>query len=171
MNADWVRLWRLAQRVEAAGEHLIDIGLGVVDPAGPPRDGGYRTSPVNATMLARTGGDGVHFSLLPTGPVVMTVPMAFDAPNHVVGGDLVEFLALGCQVGYYRLDALAYSWGRPGIITTLRDARLAPGDDGAVLLGALIDEFGLRPWPDPGARLAELDARHLGDLRLADRDG
>ncbi|WP_426513410.1 Imm51 family immunity protein [Dactylosporangium sp. McL0621] len=93
-HADWVRLWQLEQRVELATEmSFIDIGLGLVDPASTPQDGGYRASPVNATMFdgtgTGTGTDGVHFSDLHAGsadntaaPVVMTVPMAFDSPNH-----------------------------------------------------------------------------------------
>jgi hypothetical protein len=77
----------------------------VVDPTEPLDDGGYRLSSVNATMFARTGGDGVHFSLLSSGAVVMTVPMAFEAPNHVIGADIREFLALVCRLRYSPGDA------------------------------------------------------------------
>jgi hypothetical protein len=175
-HADWMRLWRLVQRVEAAtGDHFVDIGLRLEDPSEPPQDGGYRTSPLNGVVFASTGGDGVHFSglttasgSLATGPVVMTAPMAFDSPNHVVGGDLIEFLALGCQTAYYNLDHLAYSWGRSAMTARLQNARLVPGTDGAHLLQALIDEFDLRPWPDVERRLDELDVACRGDIQLAD---
>ncbi|GAB3841432.1 hypothetical protein ACFPIJ_43885 [Dactylosporangium cerinum] len=173
-RADWVRLWHLVQRVEAAtGDGFVDIGLRLVDPAEPPQDGGYRTSPANAIMFAGTGGDGVHFSVLTpaagspaAAPVVMTAPMAFDSPNHIVAGDLMEFLALGCQTAYYNLDHLAYPWGRSAMMARLQTARLAPGTDGAHLLQPLIDEFDLRPWPDVERRLDELDAAYRGDIQL-----
>jgi hypothetical protein len=70
----------------------------------------YASTPVDSTTFGSTGGDGVHFSVLHTGrgngyaPVVMTVPMAFDAPNHIVGGILREFLGLGCRTGYRCLE-------------------------------------------------------------------
>lgn len=44
-------------------------------------------------------------------PVVMTVAMQADAPNHVLGASLREFLALDCRTGYYHLERLAYPWG------------------------------------------------------------
>jgi hypothetical protein len=166
VNADWVRLWHLVNKVEAAtGRYYIDeVGLSVVDPTEPPGDGGYRVSPVNATMFARTGGDGVHFSLLPSDAVVMTVPMAFEAPNHVVGADIREFLGLGCRLGYYSLDSLGYSWGRPRLIPQLHR-----GGGPAELLQPLIDEFGLTPWPDVERRLDELAATYAGTIALDKR--
>src|SRR5262245_8847283 len=89
-----------ARRARDRAMTSLDVGLGHLDPAWDLRDGGNRTSPVNATMFAGAGGDGVHFSVLNVAsgdsgaaPVVMTVPMAFDSPNHIVGGDLREFLA------------------------------------------------------------------------------
>jgi hypothetical protein len=174
-HADWVRLWRLVRHVEAStAENFLDVGLGLVDPTVTPRTGDYASSPVNATMFAGTGGDGVHFSVLhvasgnsATAPVVMTVPMAFGSPNHVVGGSLAEFLALGCHVGYFGLERLAYSWGRQGLIAQLQTVRLEPGTDGARLLRALIDEFDLRPWPDVELRLNELDATYRGNVLAA----
>lgn len=42
----------------------------------------------------------------------MTVPVQLDAPNHVVGVSLREFLALGCRTGYLHLEQLADPWGR-----------------------------------------------------------
>jgi hypothetical protein len=65
----------------------------------------YDATPADSVMFASTGGDGVHFSALDSdGAVVMTVPMAFDSPNHVLGKDIPEFLALGRRTGYFHLD-------------------------------------------------------------------
>lgn len=104
--ADWTLLWRLAHRLaaETAAEPASvfePVGLFLEDP-GQQRTWDYDATPANSIAFASTGGDGVHFSALAVGigdaaPVVMTVPVAFDTPNHVVGGSLREFLALGCH--------------------------------------------------------------------------
>ncbi|TVT38148.1 hypothetical protein FNH05_24485 [Amycolatopsis rhizosphaerae] len=163
-RSSWTRLYGLAQRLASdagdAGEVFLPIGLALENPAGPDRAWDYWATPAGAITFASTGGDGVHFSFVPRGgtwPVVMTVPMAFDTPNHVVGADLREFLALGCRTGYYALERLAYGWGRGELIAALQAAG-PPGDglEERHLLGALVIEFGLRPWPDVGERLAEL---------------
>jgi hypothetical protein len=177
-HTDWIRLWHLAQRVEAeTGENFLDVGLGLIDPTWDPRDGGYQTSPANSTMFAGTGGDGVHFSVVNAAsgdsgatPVVMTVPMAFDSPNHIVGANLCEFLALGCHIGYFDLEQLAYPWGRQGLIVRLQTAPQQPDTDAARLLQALIDEFDLQPWRDVQQRLSDLDAMYRGDIQLNDQD-
>jgi hypothetical protein len=173
-HAAWTRLWQLAQRLAAAtGEEpasvLEPIGLFLEDPA---RQGAwdYDATPANSATFASTGGDGVHFSALTTdgnetAPVVMTVPMAFDSPNHVLGSDLHEFLALGCRTGYFSLERLAYQWGRQQMIARLQ-ANPEPDDaEQARLLQHLIDEFDLQPWPNVTQRLAELDAAHGTYLR------
>jgi hypothetical protein len=177
-HADWVRLWALAQRVAApTGEEpdyvFLDIGLRLEDPAAPGRDGGYRSSPVNATMFASTGGDGVHFSVLHTahaagGPVVMTAPAAFDGPNLVVGDGLPEFLALGCRTAYDGLDLLRYR--RQHMIARLETAEPRRDTEEAGLLQLLIDEFDLRPWRNVEQRLDELDTRYGSQIQLDEHD-
>ena len=103
----------------------MPIGLRLEDPA-QTRAWDYPTTPVNVTTFASTGGDAVHFSAINashgsgTAVVVMTVPMAFDNPNHIVGGDLREFLALGCRTGYFCLERLAYRSDRGEVITRLQ---------------------------------------------------
>jgi hypothetical protein len=174
--AEWTRLWQLANRVAAAtkrepGSVFEPVGLFLEDPA---RTGAwdYDATPVNATTFASTGGDGVHFSVLrgPDGdgatPVVMTVPMAFDNPNHVLAGSLREFLALGSRAGYFCLERLAYGWGRQETITDLEAGR--PPDDAvqASLLRHVAEEFDLRPWRHVELRLGELEAVHRPRLQL-----
>jgi hypothetical protein len=142
-------------------EALDDEGLRVHDSLSP---GGYDSSPVGYLAFASTGGDGVHFSI-PTGeagPVMMTVPMAFDNPNIVVGLDIKEFLSLGCAYGYFSLEQLAYNWAR-----TVQSIEAAQARSTA--LQRLSDQFGLRPWPVVGVRLRELKSAHPVDPADASR--
>jgi len=80
---------------------------------------------------------------------VMTVPMAFDCPNVVVGSNLQDFLSLGCIFGYFRLEGLAYDIAR-----TSSSVESAEGQHPA--LRDLSEQFNLRPWQDVGRRLATL---------------
>ena len=131
--------------------------------AATPRPSGYDATPPGARTFAWTGGDGVHFSLLPpTGddpatPVVMTVPMQFDAPNLVLGADLAEFLSLGLSAGFFPLEGLVHD--RPATLARLdRGERLPSGARAA--MKTLTRTFGLRPLRDIGARLDALQAAH-----------
>lgn len=122
---------------------------------------GYHATPASCRTFAWTGGDGVHFSLAQLSgaqtPVVMTVPMNFDAPNIVVGGDLCEFLSLGLRTGYFALEQLVYK-------REVTLSRLTSGIDiDRVGLAALEDiqkSFSLVPWADVRARLEALQVRH-----------
>jgi hypothetical protein len=181
LDADWPTLWALAERL---GTHpdtgpdytFYPLGLGLHGRYGSHQP--YDATPGNSMTFASTGGDGVHFSLLRTttpgpAPVVMTVPMQFDAPNHVVGASLREFLALGCRTGYYHLDKLAYGSGRQAEAYHLEHGKWeGTGWDGETaeatvleLLAVLTREFSLAPWPDVPQRLAELQSRYLPPAR------
>ena len=134
------------------------IGLFLEDPLEPGR-WDYDCTPVGATTFASTGGDGVHFSALAGGVIVMTVPMQWADPNHVLGESLGEFLALGCRTGYFGLEQLAYQ--RAKTIEVLQQSS-PPGDS---LLDGIIATFSLRPWPDVAGRLAELATTHAEKVR------
>jgi hypothetical protein len=162
--AGWTALWECARRLGAArgatpAEVFGPIGLHLENPAAAGR-WEYTTTPPDALTFASTGRNGVHFSLLAhgAGPVVMTAPMSFDSPNTVLGADLPEFLALGCRTGYRRLEALAHGFARSELMD--RVATGVPGTDPAELelLGQLVAEFDLQPWPDVRGRLRELAA-------------
>jgi hypothetical protein len=99
------------------------------------------------------GGVFEPIGLFLHGPVVMTVPMMFDAPNHVLGEDLREFLSLGCRVGCFGLEQLAYR--RDETVAAIQAAE-ATSDP---LLLALTRELDLRPWSDVAGRLSELERR------------
>jgi hypothetical protein len=124
-------------------EALEDDGLCLVDSLSPA---GYDSSLSGYLPFAYTGGDGVHFSI-PSDqsfPVVMTVPMAFDCPNVVVGSDL---------------EQLAYNEDR-----TVDYIQAANEPSSA--LQRLTKHFNLRPWQGVGGRLAALKLAHpLGTAR------
>jgi hypothetical protein len=186
LDADWPRLWaladRLAQRAGRDPDHVLSpLGLRFNGPDGDRWS--YDATPVNSTTFASTGGDGVHFGLLhdttaasPTAPVVMTVPTQFDAPNYVVGASLQEFLALGCHTGYLHLEQLAYPRDRQDELSRLETDHWDPGWEGwaepepanapAELLAALTQEFDLAPWANVEQRLTELQARYLPIIQL-----
>ncbi|MET0134294.1 MAG: hypothetical protein ABW215_11950 [Kibdelosporangium sp.] len=169
-HASWARLYGLAHRLapdvecDSADAVFLPIGLRLDDPTRPVVVSDYAATPAGAIPFASTGGDGVHFSVVPSAnawPVVMTAPMAFTTPNHIVGGDLREFLALGCRIGYFRLERLAYSWGRQDLISTLQTTTEPTRDPNEQsLLEALVAEFDLEPWHDAETRLAELQATY-----------
>ncbi|MBE1492725.1 hypothetical protein [Plantactinospora soyae] len=166
LTSDWVRLWRLAERLAPAAEGAAGvfepIGLILADPA-EPFTASSDATPAGSVMFAGTGGDGVHFSALGTdgaGAVVMTVPMAFDSPNHVLGKDIPEFLALGCRTGYFHLERLAYGWGRQDTVVRLESGLEADDPDEAGLLQHIVDEFNLQPWPEVDNRLRRLAGEH-----------
>ena len=77
----------------------------------------YNPTPKNTVVFARTGVDGVHFSILQLNneiqPVVMTVPMNFggfiNEYNWILAENLNEFLSLGYFNGWFPLEQLCYN--------------------------------------------------------------
>jgi len=67
----------------------------------------YDATPLNTTVFAATGGNGVHFSVLQISeqinPVVMTVPMNFSGSIReriiILGESLAEFMSIGYYMG------------------------------------------------------------------------
>jgi hypothetical protein len=188
LDQEWQRLWALAERLAApTGDDpayaFYPVGLALHSPAkaAPWEPWDDPSTPTNSTIFASTGGDGVHFGMLHhpgttprAAPIVMTVPMAFSDPNHVVGASLREFLALGSRTGYWHLERLAYGHDRPAEIGWLQDAELPAGTigwdgpggpDPVEVLAALRLELDLEPWPRVEERLAELRARYLPAVR------
>ncbi len=77
----------------------------------------YDSTPTNTYIFGRTGGDGVHYSLLELSetiqPIIMTVPMnhgKIDDYNHVIAENLNEFLGLGFYLGWFALEQICYSF-------------------------------------------------------------
>lgn len=183
------RLWALAER-EALNSHcepfwaFDPIGLILVRSS---ERFTYTSTPLNTSTFAHTGGDGVHFGLVDTGdndqdnsPVVMTVPMAFDRPNVIVGDNLLEFLNLGCRTGYWYLEELAYSWARAIEMISNSESHPDWADDRQWsdswiasrmkrekhLLSLLIQEFRLKPWTNVKQRLDDLQSVYLPLLEV-----
>ncbi len=180
LNVTLDRLWQLACK---EGEKLGMEPEPVFQPIGlvlhrslTARD--YTSTPLSSSTFASTGGDGVHYGLLhinggvgDASPVVMTVPMAFERPNLIVGESLFEFLCLGCQVGYAYLEHLAYNrheatdWiGNPQ--NWFNERHYGPlGLRAQLLLEILVREFDLKPWSEVGRRVDELQERFLPLLK------
>lgn len=168
---DWERLWNVAEQLaattggkpETTFEH---IGLLLERPDAPDQYGGYIASPLNTATFARTGGDGTHFGVVYTDddaivtPVVMTVPLQDDDPNHILGSSLPEFLALGHLTGFTDLESLAYGHSPEDLHRPSDDPTRRP------LLQTLTTEFTLTPWPDIPARLEALANKHTKSLAL-----
>ena len=180
------RLWSLAEREgkklnRDANYVFSDIGLAFYRPMA---HAGYYCTPTNTLSFAATGGDGVHYGLLALddivsdmSPVVMTVPMHFAAPNMILGADLLEFLCLGCQVGYIFEDLIYH---RSESLQWLKNPEkgLRIEDHAYYLIDPITEveypqdvicaEFNLRPWKEFEQRLAELNNQYLPMLQVSE---
>ena len=148
----------------------VDDWNAYFDPIGlilriPPEREGYWCTPLNCRTFARTGGDGVHYSLVSLSdaapdqlPIVMTVPMS-ESPNVVVGESLREFLALGCRTGYFGLEGLVHV--PEETLSALERGAYDPEaeEEERRLLTEISTTFKLTPWAKPRQRLRELHLR------------
>jgi hypothetical protein len=150
------------------------VGLILLDPTDPFE---YDATPFNSSTFAHTGGDSVHFGLVHIAgevtndsPVVMTVPAGFEHKNIILGSNLVEFLRLGCETGYFSLEQLAYQF--VDTVQLIKNPSLwraaagyAPDDPSYLkqlhLLGVIRNEFSLNPWREVEDRLFELQIEYL----------
>ena len=135
----------------------------------------YASTPSNSATFASTGGDGVHFGFLfgdefdvVEAPIVMTVPMNFDLPNVIVGGNLEEFLSLGCRTGYFSLEQIVYD--PKSTILELQTGEFYPDttEDEIELLNLSSTEFDSRPWHHPEERLEQLRTQYHALLEFQD---
>lgn len=104
---------QIAQEVKAEFPHLFFDYAGLLP---VQKDFKYDSSPLNTITFASTGGDGVHYGILPlsetTQPVVMTVPMNYGNDigvyNRILAENLDEFLGLGYYNGWFFLDQITF---------------------------------------------------------------
>ena len=154
---------------EYLDEGLGAIGLFLHD---PPKNAGYRSTPANSITFASTGFDGIHFGSLtdgdlidPMSPVVITIPMAFEAPNYIVGQTLYDFLCLGCRHGYSNLGNLHLNFE-----ATIEHYQSPPDDfydeRSRDILQTMTDELSLPSWPDVPGRFLDLQSRIIPMLRM-----
>lgn len=155
----------------------LDVGLNAIGLFfhSPPKNAGYHQTPTNSITFASIGVDGIHFGAVtdgdtydPIAPIVMTIPMAFDDPNYIVGENLHDFLCLGCRHGYSDLGNLHLNTGATlehygGPPTDFYDDR-TPG-----ILALLESELSLSPWGDVPGHFADLQLRFKHTLRSPDR--
>ena len=164
---------------------LSDMGLILLSPPEQPWPG---ETPLNSFVFAHTGGDSVHFCLLDVSgsgiteqsPVIMVVPCGYDRTRFVVGDSVRDFLALGCTIGFFFLEQLAYNFEET--LTYIFDydtfvkhcyfGQLPPADDLSrlaaqrQLLHELSAAFRLEPWPDPKTKFEQLQQRWTQHIQL-----
>lgn len=97
-------------------------------------------------------------------PVVMTVPMEWDSPNHVVGESLQEFLALGSARGYFALEQIAYDLGQA--CEEIESTRRERDSERVAVLRLLRQRFGLRRWRGVRERLLSLRKRYGSAIQV-----
>ena len=171
------KLWTIAQteaeKHNTKSEYVFsDIGLFLLT---PPTNSGIYPTPINTSTFAETRGDSVHYGLLhingkvtENSPVIMTVPCSCDKPNFVLGENLLEFLCLGCEVGYGMLEQLAYGWEDMVDYLSRPDhpEREDRDEDAQENLDILTNTFYLKPWKQVQGRLEQLDEKYRGLLEL-----
>ena len=170
------KLWNLTgtERSNNDGEENLffdPVGLNLIK---EPLCWGYWCTPVNTISFAATGGDGVHFGFLiedsvslDESPIIMTVPCA-ETPNHVVGENLSDFLALGCRCGYFVLEQIEY---QPEEQIRVLDSQEYPeymSTEEQALLLKIEKEFNLAPWIDHGKRLKSLKEKYFLKLKYSE---
>jgi hypothetical protein len=183
------KLWSIADKESEKMQRKFSL---VFDPIGlilmrPLENIGYESTPINSLTFAHTGGDGVHYSLVTVegnvsedSPVVMTVPMNHPKVNLVVGENLLEFLCLGEQLGYFFLEQLVYNeaetieWFLHPKEFINKEYGINPSGtfppesfrEKERLLSILRKEFELKPWSNLKSRLDELQNKFMGMLEF-----
>jgi hypothetical protein len=166
MTSQLTKLWKIAESIAKKRQDPSDVfaNIGLFLHKSPPHP--YDSTPKGSITFASTGGDGVHYGLLRIGdeamPVVMTVPMNFDNLHMIVGEDIVDFLSLGCRVGYFSLEQLTYDYQQSiDWLESHSDYGEALATDERRLLHVLCEEFGLLPWKGVDKKLQRLNAKYL----------
>jgi len=156
----------------------LDVGLNAIGLFfhDPPKNAGYPQTPVNSITFTSIGVDGIHFGSItdgdivdPDAPVVLTIPMAFDEPNFIVGENLHDFLCLGscngfAELGNLHIDTAATLDRYINEPDDFYDER-SPG-----ILALLRNELALSPWPDVHRHFADLQSKYMHTLRIAAPD-
>lgn len=165
-------LWDFAKQLAAEDGSEWEVALDSIGLLHVTDFPSYDVTPTNCKVFATTGGNGTHFAILdtPGSPIVMVVPMAFDRPHTVVGGDLREFLCLGCECGYFGLEQLAYDWiDTSEWIKDPQSSKQYPEE--LRLLSALRQRFRLEPLADPYKLLKELRRQYRDCIVVTNENG
>jgi hypothetical protein len=129
----------------------------------------YHCTPVNGLTFGATGGDGIHLSILTSGPaagaVVLTVPPG-DPDNIVLGADFASFLRLGYFGCFAWLEVLAFD---PAAGDTEYHDSVRTSTMTIQLRDAMRSAFALQPIADVTTHLADLQRQCLPHIVLPDR--
>jgi hypothetical protein len=146
---------------------VVAFGFEVLE---SPVNWDYHCTPVNGLTFGATGGDGIHLSLLTSGPgagaVVLTVPPG-DPDNIILGADFASFLRLGYFGCFGWLEVLAFDPVAGD--TEYRDS-VRVSSMTAQLRDALRSTFALQPLADVTRYLADLQRQYLPYLVLPERE-
>jgi len=127
----------------------------------------YWCDPDDVETFAETGMGGAHFGEFDAKdgqrPIVLISPATGDHCWTILGESFYEFLCLGCDVGYGLLIDFP---SQPAQVTRWIEEKKLPHPREGAVLAQLREEFGLKPWPEIGNRLQELQDRYLGELQL-----
>lgn len=135
----------------------------------------YDSSPTNTKVFARTGGDGVHYSILELSeniqPVVMTVPMncedSMEDCNIILGENLKEFLSIGYYNGWFPIEQLCYdnNWVIDFYSKENKEEDYQKDGD-AKFVKKLRDRFNYNHVPLNNERLKELSTKYFKELKF-----
>jgi hypothetical protein len=119
-------------------------------------------TPEKCQAFARTGGEGVHFGLVgrdglidDDSPVIICIPQ-LAGQCYILGENLFDFLCLGKDWGYFRLEQLGYDLEATLDLYTSQTRKDAdtPSDSDRdekhqqAILNYLSGRLGLRAWGD-----------------------
>ena len=169
---DLLKLWSMSGKdypKDSSKQENDELGAAGIYLLAPLENWSYWCTPINTVTFASTKTDGVHFGFLVTdekisdsSPIVMTVPMS-SWPNVIVGENLRDFLALGCEVGYSYLDGLVHR--REWILDILANPqKVVEAEEEKTTLEKIKDAFNFRPWSDDNKKLQELHDKHFEKL-------
>lgn len=171
-----VRFKRLvAQLAEEIKSEFPDLYFDYAGIIPEEKDSRYDSSPINTCVFARTGGDGVHFSILELSdkiqPVIMTVPMAFGRSvkdyNVIVGENLNEFLSVGYYNGWFFLEDLCYHKQEAIEFYSKENMDFEFQSDGDIqFLKKLRNTFNYSHIPITEKRLNELEMLYFNELKF-----
>ncbi|QWC84458.1 hypothetical protein KLP28_12905 [Nocardioidaceae bacterium] len=151
-EADLARLEELARTDEAFGQGLDGYNILLGDPS---EHGEWADCPPRIGRSFAADGTEHEFSLLDNGAVVLYTPLS-DTPYVVVGADMREFFALLLESNGSGVGALGYDLDEGVEELTEPEDELEP--DELLVIELLRAEFGVTPWTDHRARLAELQS-------------
>lgn len=135
----------------------------------------YDSSPVNTEVFARTGGDGVHYSILELTeniqPIIITVPMNFGNSmkdyNWIIGENLNEFLSIGFYNGWFPIEQLCNN--NEWVTNFYSKEDMEKGflnDADTQFVNKLRTKFGYKHIPLNNQRLKELERNYFEYLRF-----